>query len=68
MTSDLSDLLSPDFVLVDLAASSKKALFQQLGQVAGPALGLDAATVTSALAVAAWRFRMRGLPAWRRLR
>ena len=48
MTSDLSDLLSPDFVLVDLAASSKKALFQQLGQVAGPALGLDAATVTSA--------------------
>ena len=50
MTSDLSDLLSPDFVLVDLAASSKKALFQQLGQVAGPALGLDAATVTSALA------------------
>ena len=48
MTSDLSDLLSPDFVLVDLAASSKKALFQQLGQVAGPALGLDAATDTSA--------------------
>lgn len=50
MTSDLSDLLSPDFILVDLAVSSKKALFHQLGQVAGPALALDAATVSAALA------------------
>jgi len=49
MTSDLSDLLSPDFILVDLAVSSKKALFHQLGQVAGPALALDAATVSAAL-------------------
>lgn len=50
MTSDLSDLLSPDLVLVDVAASSKKALFQQLAAVAGPALSLDPATLAAALA------------------
>ncbi|WBH18128.1 PTS sugar transporter subunit IIA [Sphingomonas radiodurans] len=50
MASDLSDLLLPDLVVVGVAATSKKSLFQHLGALVAPVLALDAATVTAALA------------------
>lgn len=50
MTNDLSDLLSHDLVLVDVAARGKKALFQQIGAEAETALGLDPALVAAQLA------------------
>lgn len=50
MTSDLSDLLSHDFILVDVAASGKKALFQHIAAVTGKALALDPVTISAALA------------------
>lgn len=50
MPSDLSDLLHPDLIVVGVAATSKKGLFQQLGALAAPALELDAAVVATALA------------------
>lgn len=50
MSSDLSDLLFPDLVVVGVAATSKKGLFQQLGTLVAPALALDSATVATALA------------------
>jgi PTS system nitrogen regulatory IIA component len=49
MSSDLSDLLLPDLVLVGVGVTSKKGLFQQLGALAAPALGLDASLVAAAL-------------------
>jgi len=48
--TDLSDLLTPEAVLCDMPAASKKGLFQQLGTLAAGAYGLDAATVTRSLA------------------
>ena len=50
MASDLSDLLHPDLVVVGVMANNKKILFQQLGALAGPPLGLDPSMVTNALA------------------
>jgi PTS system nitrogen regulatory IIA component len=50
MASDLSDLLHPDLIVVGVAASSKKSLFQQLGNLAAAALDLDPAVVSIALA------------------
>ncbi|WP_298671054.1 PTS sugar transporter subunit IIA [uncultured Sphingomonas sp.] len=49
MTSDLSDLLSHDLILVDVVASSKKALFQHIAAVMGEALSLDPAALAAAL-------------------
>jgi nitrogen PTS system EIIA component len=39
--TDLSDLIAPDAVLVDLAAGNKKTLFQQLANAAGDVIDLD---------------------------
>lgn len=50
MTIDLSDLLFPDLCVVGVSASSKKGLFQQIGALAAPLLGLDAGEVAAALA------------------
>ena len=50
MASDLSDLLHPDLIAVGVMASNKKILFQQLGALAAPTLGLDAGVVAGALA------------------
>lgn len=51
MIPDLSDLVSPDLVVVGMPATTKKALFQQLGALAAAgAPGLDARVVTDALA------------------
>ena len=51
MTSDLSDLIRPEGVAEGLAATSKKALFQQLGQLAAAAYGVDAKRAAEGLAV-----------------
>ena len=40
---DLADLIRPEGVADGLSVASKKALFQQLGQFASTAYGLDAA-------------------------
>ncbi|KQT35067.1 PTS lactose transporter subunit IIC [Sphingomonas sp. Leaf412] len=47
MSSDLSDLVSPDLVAVGLSAATRKALFQQLGALAAAAAGpgVDARTI-----------------------
>ena len=50
MSTDLSDLLFPDLVVVGVTASSKKQLFQQVGALVAPVLQLDAALVATALA------------------
>lgn len=50
MISDLSDLLSHDLILVDVVASSKKALFQHIAAICGGALALDPATIAAVLA------------------
>ena len=50
MSNDLSDLLTPDLIVVGVAATSKKSMFQQLGALVAPTLALDAATVSTALA------------------
>ncbi len=47
--TELSTLLSPESVLADLGATSKKALFQQLGAAAERAWGLDARAVCETL-------------------
>lgn len=49
MANDLSDLLHPDLIVVGMAASSKKGLFQHLGTLAAPVLALDSAALTAAL-------------------
>jgi nitrogen PTS system EIIA component len=48
--TDLSDLLAPDAVVAGLSAGNKKTLFQQLGQVAARAYGLDPRAVAERLA------------------
>lgn len=47
--TELSTLLSPESVLADLGATSKKALFQQLGAATERAWGLDARVVCETL-------------------
>ena len=48
---DLGDLIRPEGVADGLSAASKKALFQQLGQLAGAAYGIDAKAATAGLAL-----------------
>ena len=48
--NDLSDLIRPEGVAEGLAAVSRKALFQQLGQLAAAAYGVDAKAATDGLA------------------
>jgi PTS system nitrogen regulatory IIA component len=50
MSGDLSDLISPDLVVVGVPAATRKALFTQFGALAAPVLGLDARVVADALA------------------
>ena len=50
MTPDLSDLVSPELVAADLSATTKKALFPQLGALAAAGLPVVARTVAEALA------------------
>jgi PTS system nitrogen regulatory IIA component len=50
MPADLSDLLLPELVVVDMPATTRKVLFAQLGALAAGALGLDARVVGDALA------------------
>jgi PTS system nitrogen regulatory IIA component len=47
---DLSDLLLPELVAVDVSAVTRKAVFTQIGVLAAPALGLDARAIADALA------------------
>ncbi|MBO9621933.1 MAG: PTS sugar transporter subunit IIA [Sphingomonas sp.] len=48
--TEVSELLAPEAVLSGVSASSKKALFQQLGAAAERAYGLDARDVAERLA------------------
>ena len=48
--TELSDLLVPEAVLADMAAASKKPLFQQLGAAAARAYDVEAREVTERLA------------------
>lgn len=48
--NDLSELIRPEAVAEGLAVVSKKALFQQLGQLAATAYGFDAKAAAEALA------------------
>jgi nitrogen PTS system EIIA component len=50
MTNDLSDLIRPEAIAHGLTVASKKALFQQLGQLATDAYGFDAKAASEALA------------------
>lgn len=47
--NDLSDLIRPEAIAEGLAVVSKKALFQQLGQLAAAAYGVDAKAAAEAL-------------------
>jgi len=47
--TDFSDLVTPATILAGVTASTKKALFQQLGTVAGAAFGLDPKAVADTL-------------------
>ena len=47
--NDLNDLLTIDRVDAGLSVANKKALFQQLGAIAGRKLGVDAKTIVAAL-------------------
>lgn len=47
---DLSDLLLPEIVAVDVSAATRKAAFTQIGALAAPVLQLDARVVADALA------------------
>ncbi|WP_375271500.1 PTS sugar transporter subunit IIA [Sphingomonas sp.] len=47
---DLSDLLLPELVAVDVSAATRKAAFTQIGALAAPALPLDARVIADALA------------------
>jgi PTS system nitrogen regulatory IIA component len=51
MTNDLSDLIRPEGVAEGLAVVSRKALFQQLGQLAATAYGVDAKAAAEGLAL-----------------
>jgi len=46
---DLSDLLLPELVAVDVSAATRKAAFLQIGALAAPALSLDARVIADAL-------------------
>jgi len=48
--TDFSDMLRPDAVMTGLSVASRKALFQQLGTLAGAVAGLDPKSVTDRLA------------------
>jgi PTS system nitrogen regulatory IIA component len=48
--NDLSDLLTIDRVDAGLSVANKKALFQQLGILAGRKLGMEAKTIVASLA------------------
>lgn len=50
MSGDLSDLLLPDLVVVGVPATTRKALFQHLGALAGEAMALDPRATSEALA------------------
>ena len=50
MTIDINDLLSPDLVVVGLAATSKKALFTQVAGIAAPVAAVDRAAIAGGLA------------------
>ncbi|UVO51008.1 PTS sugar transporter subunit IIA [Sphingomonas sp. SUN019] len=50
MSTDISDLLFPDLVVVGLTATTKKALFQQVGALAAPVLSLQAEAIADGLA------------------
>lgn len=50
MLPDISDLVSPDLIAVDVPATTRKALFAQVGALAGAALPLDPRVVAEALA------------------
>ncbi|HTG39855.1 PTS sugar transporter subunit IIA [Sphingomonas sp.] len=47
--TDLSDLIAPDAVFIDIGVGNKKALFQTLGTLAGEAMNLDPRRVTDGL-------------------
>ncbi|MBW6524254.1 PTS sugar transporter subunit IIA [Sphingomonas sp. RHCKR47] len=47
---DLSDLLLPELVAVDVSAAIRKAVFTQIGALAAPVLGFDARVIGDALA------------------
>jgi len=46
---DLSDLLLPELVAVDVSAATRKAAFTQIGAMAAPVLRLDARVIADAL-------------------
>lgn len=48
--TELSDVLAPEAVFAGVAATNKKALFQQLGHAAAEAYGLDSRVVAEGLA------------------
>jgi len=48
--TDLTDLITPEAVVLALGTGNKKSLFQQLGAAASRAYGLDAKLVTDRLA------------------
>lgn len=48
--TDLSDLIAPDAIRIDITAGNKKTLFQTLGTVAGEVMNLDPRRVTDGLA------------------
>jgi PTS system nitrogen regulatory IIA component len=48
--TEISDLLMPEAVVAGMSATTKKALFQQLGAAASKAYGLDGADVAARLA------------------
>lgn len=50
MASDLSDLLVPELIVLGMPATSKKALFTQMGALAAPVLGVDARVLADGLA------------------
>jgi nitrogen PTS system EIIA component len=50
MMADLSDLLLPELVLVNVVAASKKALFHQAAAAAAPVLAIEEAAVVRLLA------------------
>ena len=50
MTTDISDLVSPELIAVDLPAATRKALFAALGALAAAALPVAGGAVASALA------------------
>ena len=47
---DLSDLLLPELVAVDVSAATRKAVLTQIGALAAPVLGFDARVIGDALA------------------